>query len=200
MMLAYLTSDIGAHHGRAWVLGHDVAGSWSSVHDLIASGGEVKPLPKAVIGRQCADYVIESQHLRPTFDMLGVCRLQLMELGFEVNHYEHLFQVITGQSHTWDELLKISEKVWHLTRAFSAREIEGFGRVWDYPPARFSHEPIPDGPNAGHFIGPQKIDRLLDWYYAARGWDHNGIPTRQTLTAAGLPAAAQALEAKGYYS
>ena len=25
MMLAYMTSDIGAHHARAWVLGHDLA-------------------------------------------------------------------------------------------------------------------------------------------------------------------------------
>ena len=40
--------------------------------------------------RECADYVIDSQHTRPLFDALGVCRLQLMELGFEVENYTEL--------------------------------------------------------------------------------------------------------------
>ena len=40
MMLAYMTADIGAHHNRAWVLGYDVTGAWTSVSDLISSGGD----------------------------------------------------------------------------------------------------------------------------------------------------------------
>ena len=197
MMLAYLTSDIGAHHGRAWVLGHDVAGSWSSVHDLISGGGEVAPQPPAVVKSACADYVIESQHLRPTFDLLGICRLQLMELGFEVEHYEKLFHLITGRQRTWNELLAVSERVWQLTRAYSAREIEGFGRADDYPPKRFYTEPIPDGPNQGHHLTKEQIDQLLDWYYAARGWDENGIPTYATLKRVGLPEVAETLRHQG---
>lgn len=185
MMLAYMTSDIGAHHARAWVLGHDLAGSAASVHDLIVSEGSAEKLPKSdVQGR--AEKVIESQHLRPLFDLLGICRLQYMELGFEVEHYERLFAAVTGRKLTWSQMLSISEKVWHLTRSVSAREIEGFGRIWDYPPRRFMSESVPDGPNQGYCISRQEVDVLLDEYYALRGWDQNGIPKAETLRKVGL--------------
>lgn len=186
MMLAYLTSDIGAHHGRAWVLGHDIAGSFTSVHDLIVAGGDGERQPKGQVSEQCAAYVIESQHERPIFDALGTCRLQLMELGFEGEHYAELYGRITGRQKTWEELLAVSERIWHLTRAFNAREIEGFGRKWDHPPRRLCEDPVRTGPNQGYCIPMADIEFLLDAYYRARGWDENGIPTRETLTRVGL--------------
>lgn len=192
MMLAYMTADVGAHHNRAWALGHDVAGSAASVHDLISAGGSKEKLIKAGITGK-AERVIELQHIRPLFDCLGICRLQYMELGFEVENYEELFFLVTGRKMSWDELLEVSERIWHLTRAFSVREIEGFGRKWDYPPTRFSREPVPDGPNEGHFLSREELDTLLDEYYAARGWDKNGIPTKETLLRVGLADVADAL-------
>ena len=186
MMLAYLTSDIGAHHGRAWVLGHDMAGSFTSVHDLIVAGGAGKQQPKGPVTEDCARYVIDSQHERPIFDALGTCRLQLMELGFEGEHYAELFGLITGRKTTWNELLAVSERIWHLTRAFSVREIEGFGRGWDYPPRRLCEDPVRTGPNKGHCIPMEDVEFLLSSYYRARGWDEDGIPTRETLERVGL--------------
>jgi aldehyde:ferredoxin oxidoreductase len=200
MMLAYMTADIGAHHARAWVVGQDVAGSKSSVHDLLSgASGSSEKLPEAVVQPDCARYVIESQHIRPLFDTLGICRLQFMELGFEVENYEELFYLITGKKKTWQEMLAVSERIWNVTRAISIREIEGFGRKWDYPPPRFYEEPIPSGPNQGYYISREKLDSLLDWYYQARGWNANGIPTRETLKRLGLEDVAQALETKGIY-
>ncbi len=185
MMLSYITSDIGAHHARAWVLGHDLAGSSGNVHDLIVSQASSDQLPKSEVTGRAAK-VIESQHLRPLFDLLGICRLQFMELGFEVEHYERLYEVVTGKRMTWEEMLSVSEKVWHLTRSISAREIAGFGRSWDYPPERFMNEPVPDGPNQGHCISRQEVDILLNEYYDMRGWDPNGIPKAETLRQFGL--------------
>jgi aldehyde:ferredoxin oxidoreductase len=192
MMLAYMTADVGAHHNRAWALGHDVAGSAASVHDLISSGASRGKLPKATVTGK-AERVIELQNIRPLFDCLGICRLQYMELGFEAENYEELFFLVTGRRMSWAELLQISERVWHLTRAFSVREIEGFGREFDYPPPRFFREPVPDGPNEGHYLTRKELDTLLDEYYAARGWDQNGIPTEETLRRAGLVDVADAL-------
>jgi aldehyde:ferredoxin oxidoreductase len=193
MMLSYMTSDVGAHHARSWVLGHDLAGSAASVHDLIVSEGRNENLPKSEVKGRAAK-VIESQHLRPLFDLLGICRLQFMELGFEVEHYERLFKVVTGRNLTWTQMLSISEKVWQLTRAISAREIEGFGRSWDYPPDRFMTEPVPDGPNKGYCISRQEVDILLDEYYALRGWDENGIPKVDTLEKFGLQDVAETMD------
>jgi aldehyde:ferredoxin oxidoreductase len=197
MMLAYMTADIGAHHARAWVLGHDMAGAWTNVNDLVQSGGKVERQPPAQVRKESADYVIESQHTRPLFDVLGTCRLQLMELGFEVENYAELFYFITGRKQTWQELLAVSERIWNLTRAISAREIEGFGRSWDYPPKRFSTDPVASGPNEGYLIPQEKLKQLLDWYYAARGWDANGLPTRETLVRVGLESEAEALVLAG---
>ncbi|MCP4720993.1 MAG: aldehyde ferredoxin oxidoreductase, partial [Desulfobacteraceae bacterium] len=187
MMLAYMTADIGAHHNRAWVLGHDVVGAATNVHDLISAGAADEKRAKAVVsGKDSASFVIDSQHTRPAFDLLGCCRLQMMELGFEVENYTDLYSVITGKKMSWDELLKISEKVWTLTRMISAREIKNFGRKSDYPPARFYEEPCPSGPNKGHCISLKSLNKLLDAYYDARGWDQNGIPTDKTLERVGL--------------
>ncbi len=192
MMLSYMTADVGAHHNRAWALGHDVAGSAASVHDLISAGGRGDRLDKASVSGK-AEKVIELQHIRPLFDCLGICRLQYMELGFEVENYEALFYLVTGRRMSWDELLKISERIWHLTRAFSVREVASFGRSADYPPPRFFTEPVPDGPNQGHCLTREELDILLDEYYAARGWDGNGIPTGETLRQMGLSDVAEEL-------
>ena len=197
MMLAYMTADIGAHHSRAWVLGHDMAGAWTNVNELVQAGGTVERQPQAQVRKESADYVIDSQHTRPLFDALGICRLQLMELGFEVENYEELFYFITGKKRTWKEMLGVSERIWNLTRSISAREIKGFGRSWDFPPERFSSEPIPSGPNEGYFIPKESLEQLLDWYYEARGWDANGIPTRATLVRLGLEEVADVLRAEG---
>jgi aldehyde:ferredoxin oxidoreductase len=199
MMLAYLTADVGAHHNRAWVLGHDVAGAWTSVHDLITAGGGDDAQPKAVVSKRSADYVIASQHTRSLFDALGNCRLQMMELGFEEEHYAELYSLITGTTRSWQDLLKISERIWHLTRAFSVREINDFGRHLDMPAARLYEEPIADGPNNGHVLSKGDIHNLLTWYYDARGWSENGIPKRETLANAGLFEVAQDLETRGIF-
>jgi aldehyde:ferredoxin oxidoreductase len=192
MMLAYMTSDVGAHHARAWVLGHDLAGSSASVHDLIVSEGTSEHLPKSEVTGRAAK-VIESQHLRPLFDLLGICRLQFMELGFEVENYERLYEVVTGKRMTWEQMLSVSERVWQLTRSVSAREIPGFGRSWDYPPERLMNDPVPDGPNQGHCISRREVDILLDEYYALRGWDANGIPKAETLITMGLADVAETI-------
>jgi len=193
MLLAYMTSDTGAHHARAWVLGHDLAGTAANVHDLITSGGAIEKLPKSSLEGRAAR-VVESQHLRPLFDLLGICRLQYMELGFEVEHYERLFEAVTGRRLSWEEMLAVSEKVWQLTRSISAREIPKFGRTSDYPPERMMSEPASYGPNEGHCISREAVDTLLDDYYQIRGWDSNGIPTSETLKKCGLEDVAETMD------
>jgi len=198
MMLAYMTADVGAHHNRAWVLGHDMAGAWTNVHDLIASETEIAAQPKAIISDHSAAYVIESQHKRSLFDVLGNCRLQMMELGFEAEEYAELYSMITGDKKSWQELINVSERIWHLTRAFSVREIDGFGRHLDFPPPRMVEDPIEDGPNQGHYLSKADIEKLLNWYYTARGWNGKGIPTQQTLTRVGLVDVAEDMQKLGF--
>jgi aldehyde:ferredoxin oxidoreductase len=168
MLLAYMTCDIGAHHNRAWAITHDIAVG----RDVVA--GKSKR-------------VIELQHIRPLFDMVGCCRLQWVELELKLDYYPQLMSIATGINFTMDELLKASERVWNLTRLFLIRENQKtFGRHFDYPPARVYEESVADGPTAGSRVKREDVDKLLDEYYQMRGWDKNGCPTPEKLQELGL--------------
>ncbi len=168
MLLSYMTADVGAHHNR----------SWAVTYDLQVGRDEIS---EAKVAR-----VIELQHIRPLFDCLGACRLQWVELGLDLDYYAQILKAVTGLDRSWGDLLKISERVWNLTRAFWAREVPGFGREWDYPPPRTWKEPVSSGPTKGKFVSRQDVERLLDLYYAQRGWDQEGIPTPEKLEELGL--------------
>ncbi len=168
MMLAYMTADIGAHHNRAWAITYDIeVGRDGVTPDKAAK-------------------VIELQHIRPLLDALGGCRLQWVELGMPLDYYVPAMKAITGVDRSWDDLIHIAERVWNLTRSFWVREMDGFGREWDYPPPRWYTDPVPTGPSKGKLITKENVDKLLDMYYEQRGWDQNGIPTREKLDQLGL--------------
>jgi aldehyde:ferredoxin oxidoreductase len=185
MMLSYMTADVGAHHNRSWALGYDISQSDADVSELIKAGGGGGKLelssPEGKV-----DHVISMQHSRPLYDALGICRLQTMEIGFETVHYEEVYGLITGRKLTWAEMLKISEKIWQLTRLFNVKHINDFGRSYDYPPARFMEEPVTTGPNEGRYISKEILDKMLNEYYEKRGWDENGIPKPETVARFGL--------------
>lgn len=92
-----------------------------------------------------------------------------------------------------DNLLKIGERIWNIERAFNVRE--GFSRQDDALPQRFSHEKLANGPVKGQVVD---MDRLLDDYYEARGWDKSsGNPQRSKLESLGLKSVADELEGLG---
>lgn len=76
------------------------------------------------------------------------------------------------------DLRAVGERVWTLTRLFNVRE--GIRRDDDGLPAAFTR-PVPDGPSAGRSLDPDRFDRLLTRYYAARGWSADGVPARPLL-------------------
>jgi aldehyde:ferredoxin oxidoreductase len=87
---------------------------------------------------------------------------------------------------SWEDFYKIGDRIYHLIRAYWKREIPQFGRAWDYPPDRWFEEPLSQGKMKGMKLDRQKYDQMLSWYYELRGWDENGIPTKETLDHFGL--------------
>jgi len=81
-----------------------------------------------------------------------------------------------------DYLWYVGEKVYNLERCFNIRE--GFARKDDTLPKRMFTEPLRGGVRDGEVI--RKPDAIIDQYYDVRGWDRNGIPTRETLVRLGL--------------
>lgn len=170
MLLAYMTCDVGAHHNRSWAITYDL------------QVGRDKVVPEKVAR------VIWLQNFRPMFDVLGGCRLQWVELGIDRNLYVPALEAITGISRTWDDLDKVGERIWNLTRLYWARENEGFGRAWDMPSPRFYEEAPASGATKGQITRIEDVNKLLDMYYEQRGWTNDGIPTPEKVESLGLKA------------
>jgi aldehyde:ferredoxin oxidoreductase len=160
MALAYGTSDIGAHHTRAWTVGKELeAGAKWTDDDRV-------------------DVVLYHQTIRPLFDMLGVCRLPWIELGFDERRYAEYYSVITGVPHTLEDLLARSRALYDLTRLISTSR--GISRKDDYPAPRMFERPIEGGQYEGRVVDRDQYERLLDLYYEKRGWNEDGIPPEST--------------------
>ena len=170
MLLSYMTCDVGAHHNRSWAITYDL------------QVGREKVVPEKVAR------VIWLQNFRPMFDVLGACRLQWVELSIDRDLYLPALEAITGVHRTWDDLERVGERIWNLTRMYWAREQPGFGRSWDLPAPRFYEEPPKVGVTAGQITRFEDVQTLLDMYYEQRGWDQNGLPRPETLERLGLSA------------
>jgi len=155
MALGYATSDIGAHHARAWTIAKEL------------EMGMGWPLEKK------ADLVIYHQTLRPLFDMLGVCRLPWIELGFDENQYAEFYSATTGVETTLDQLLQRSMNLYDLTRAINMKF--GISRKDDYPPERVFTLPMTEGPHEGKILKREDYEAILDIYYQKRGWTKDGL-------------------------
>ncbi len=156
MALGYGTSDIGAHHTRAWTIAKEL------------EMGRDWPLDKK------ADLVIYHQTIRPLFDMLGVCRLPWIELGFDERYYAEMFEIVTGVPTTLDDLLARSKDIYNMTRRIDVGL--GIRRKDDYPPPRTFDLPVQSGALAGHVLDRDDYDQLLDISYQKRGWSSDGVP------------------------
>jgi len=178
MALAYGTSPIGAHHKDAWVI------SWE------ASVG------RNTYSEDKVDKVIELQRIRGgLFESLVTCRLQWVEVGFELGWYPRFLKAATGVEMTLDNLFTIADRLYNLIRAFWLREYsENWSREMDVPPARWFEEPLTKGPLKGAKLDRTKYDTMLQMYYRKRGWDKRGIPTKTTLNKLGLEDVAEQLK------
>jgi aldehyde:ferredoxin oxidoreductase len=156
MALAYATSDVGAHHTRAWTVAKEMeqGQNWSDDEKV--------------------DTVIYHQQVRPLFDMLGVCRLPWIELGLSERHYQNFYKYVTGKEASLEELLELSNDIYDLTRLINTRL--GASRRDDSLPYKVWAKPPLTGPTAGRVIDQGDFNRLLSLYYRKRGWDEDGIP------------------------
>ncbi len=159
MALAYGTSDIGAHHARAWTIAKEI------------ENGQNWGLEERV------DIVIYHQTIRPLFDMLGVCRLPWIELGFSENKYVDFYNAVTSVNYDMNKLMEISKNMYDLTRLINIQY--GVTRKDDYPPERVFNLPVQTGPHAGTVLKKEYYEKLLNLYYKKRGWDENGVPSNK---------------------
>lgn len=163
MGLAYATSNRGACHVRAFMIGVEVFGA------------PVKLEPSATAEK--AHWLKTFQDTSAFTDALGFCNFVLQAFGGE--EMAEIFSKTTGGSFSWDDLLTVGERIWNLERLFNIRA--GLKPADDVLPLRqmTSAGAIPDGPTKGQY---NRLGEMLPEYYQERGWDSRGTPTPEKLT------------------
>jgi aldehyde:ferredoxin oxidoreductase len=134
-------------------------------------------------------FAARTQHFTALGDSLTQCRF-VSEGGWGklVNdRYRDVINHATGWSLSTDDVEEIGERVYTLERLINVQRGVA-GRDADTLPYRVQHEPIPDGPSEGMYCPPAELSAMLDDYYAFRGWDDDGVPTRETLDRLSLTA------------
>jgi aldehyde:ferredoxin oxidoreductase len=172
MGLLYATSNIGASH---------MAGDTAYV-ELFGVGEKIDGL--SYEGKaQLTKYF---QDLFTIIDSAGLCVFVAIrytldtETGYTPTRATAMINHATGSNYTPESLLEAAERVYNLERLFLTKA--GFSRVDDTLAPRMS-EPMPAGPLKGETF---ELERLLDEYYVARGWDGSGIPTQARLEELGI--------------
>jgi aldehyde:ferredoxin oxidoreductase len=95
-----------------------------------------------------------------------------------------LISAATGIPFTAEDIQRIGERVNNIARLFNIRE--GLTRKDDTFPPRLMGEPLKSGASKGQLISQPDLDKMLDEYYLARGWDLNGIPGESKLMELGI--------------
>jgi aldehyde:ferredoxin oxidoreductase len=166
--LTYGTSNRGAcHNVGGWTIRAELQSGKYDRYALKGKGALVKSV----------------QDSRAYVDSLGMCTVVRGAFGFSESPTGDVLEAVTGHAFT-PELPKIAERIYTLERVILNRE--GIRRVDDLMPERITQEKIPDGPTQGRILTGEMYAEMLDEYYAARGWDADGVVKPETAKAAGL--------------
>jgi aldehyde:ferredoxin oxidoreductase len=114
-------------------------------------------------------------------DSLTVCLFLCMGPGIQPSHYVAVLNSATGWDMGLDDFLKTGERIHNLKRMFSVKR--GISRKDDVLPSRILTRRLTSGGTRGNIFN---MEVMLDEYYSVRGWDENGIPTREKLIELGL--------------
>lgn len=160
--LSYAVSPRGACHRRAWPPAKEILGEYPPY--------TVEGKAEMVKGLYDENCILHS---------LLVCDFHSKFIPLSLEDYAEYFQAVTGEDISREDFLSIAERIETLIRMFNVRE--GLTRKEDTLPHRTLNEPLPDGPAKGQCIEEENLNRMIDEYYASRGWDSSGIPTKETL-------------------
>ena len=126
-----------------------------------------------------------SEDLMTVFNSIGICIRPPSLQALGPTSIAKMFQTGVGWDMDAAEVMKAGERIWNLQRIYNLRE--GETRKDAIFHKRFLKEKLPEGPAKGMVIDKKKVDRMLDDYYAERGWDRKeGIPTKKKIKELGL--------------
>jgi aldehyde:ferredoxin oxidoreductase len=130
--------------------------------------------------------IVPDGHVYNVIDSLIVCKFSRGTYYDGLKDLANYYTLATGIPMTDKELDQDGERIENLARLFNIREGKGT-REYDTLPWKIENVPVPEeGPAKGVCVSDEELQLGLDDYYAARGWDSNGVPTVEKLESLGL--------------
>ncbi len=163
--LAYATSNRGACHLRAYTVASEVLGIPVKTDPLVTEGK--------------AGLVKAFQDATSVFDSAGVC--VFTTFAWTLADLQPQLDAACEGEWTMEKLALVGERIWNMERLFN--NAAGFTAKDDDLPVRLKTEGAKSGPAKGLVSG---IDKMKPEYYAERGWDDKGVPSKATLERLGL--------------
>ena len=162
------TAARGACHNKGYTMASEIFG-------LPSVGGKTDPY--ATKGK--AKLTKDIQDATCLFDDTGTCLFLILGLWAPEIHKEVVSA--TGIDYSFDEITKCGERTWMIERMFNVKA--GLTAKDDNLSYRMLNEPMPEGPAKGHV---NRLPEMLPEYYTLRGWDENGVPTKERLNELGM--------------
>jgi len=165
MGLTYATSNRGACHLRSYTVASEVLGIPVKTDPLVTEG---KP-----------DLVMAFQDATAAFDASGLCIFTSFAWG--LGDIQPQIDAACEGDWSLEKLSAVGERIWNMEKLFNLQA--GLTKDDDKLPERLTTEPAQEGPAKGLVAG---VPEMLPEYYEKRGWDADGVPTKDTLDRLGL--------------
>src|ERR1051325_1963881 len=168
MALGLAVSPRGACHNRSGAYEADFSGE---VDRLRADSG------RGVL-------VAGSEDFAAVLDSLIVCKFLRKCFADFYGDAAELLSAVTGWDYSSAELKRAGERIHNLKKLFNVRE--GWRCDDDWLPERVLSETLPTGLARGVALSTNELRKMIQAYYAARGWDEAGLIPEEKLSALDL--------------
>lgn len=161
--LNYATSNRGGCHVRGYMISPEVLGIPMAMDPLVTENK--------------ASMLKVFQDLTALCDSSGICLFTTFGQGLP--EIAAMLREACGWEESDEDILLKGERIWNLEKKFNI--VAGVEK--DTLPPRLLREKLPSGPAEGRV---SQLQTMLKEYYAVRGWDTEGIPTKEKDAELGL--------------
>ncbi|HEV3144267.1 MAG TPA: aldehyde ferredoxin oxidoreductase family protein [Gemmataceae bacterium] len=160
MALGFAVGSRGADHNRSGAYEADFSAKTDRLHGS----------PEAV------HFAVETEDRAALMDSLILCKFLRGVFADLFAESAELLRKVTGWDVTAEELRITSRRIINAKKLFNIRE--GWTAAEDTLPKRFLSEGLPEGAAPGANLPRERLQAMIQAYYAARGWREDGrVPT-----------------------
>lgn len=160
--LGFATSVRGADYLRSGSYQDDVKGKVDR-YKLDRSRGKI---------------VYEGENLYAAIDSMVICKFT-RGIYKDPGEMARVIRLVTGFDMDEEEMIRAGERIHNQAKLFNIRF--GAARKDDYPPPRAFNEKLYDDVSDGAVIKYEEYEEALSGYYEHRGWNEEGVPTKELL-------------------